>query len=259
MTASQPLSAICLDLAGVFYQGPHALPGAREALILLRATGLPLRFATNTSQRSRAQILNDLASLELEIDPEELFTAPQAAHDYLSQHQLHPYCLIHPNLKKEFIDLQAQPANAVLVGDAGKKFDYQHLDTAFRLLHSGAPLIAIGDNRYYQLDDGLHLDAGPFVRALEYASGQTAIIAGKPAPTFFEQVMASLGTTPEETLMVGDDIHGDVEGALNSGMQACLVKTGKYREGDEDRIGGNFLLQPDILALARHISDVTGA
>ncbi|WP_237440345.1 hypothetical protein [Alcanivorax sp. DP30] len=49
MIALQPLSAICLDLAGVLYQGPQALPGAREALNLLRATALPLRFATNTS------------------------------------------------------------------------------------------------------------------------------------------------------------------------------------------------------------------
>lgn len=254
MTASPPVKALCLDLAGVLYQGPQALPGAREALDLLRATGLPMRFATNTSQRSRTQILTDLDSLQLDIDPAELFTAPQAAHDYLNQHQLHPYCLIHPNLKREFDDLQSRQPNAVLIGDAGKKFDYAHLDKAFRLMHDGAPLIAIGDNRFYQLDDGLHLDAGPFVKALEYASGQTAIITGKPSPTFFQQVLTSLGSKAEDTLMVGDDVHGDIEGALNTGMQGCLVKTGKYRQGDEDRIEGRFWLENNILTVARRIT-----
>ncbi|MCK0152260.1 TIGR01458 family HAD-type hydrolase [Alcanivorax sp. S6407] len=255
MSASRTVSALCLDLAGVLYQGPQALPGARQALAMLRATGLPLRFATNTSQRNRHQILKDLESLELDIEPAELFTAPRAAHDYLSQQQLQPYCLIHPNLKQEFADLEGRHANAVLVGDAGRKFDYQHLDKAFRLLHVGAPLIAIGLNRYYQLDDGLHLDAGPFVKALEYASGQTAIITGKPSRTFFAQVLDSLGSQAEQTLMVGDDIHGDVEGALNAGMQACLVQTGKYREGDEDSIEGDFSMETDILALAKKLSD----
>ena len=56
-----PLRAICLDLAGVLYQGPRLLPGALNALERLRATGLPLRFVTNTSQRNRSQILSDLA------------------------------------------------------------------------------------------------------------------------------------------------------------------------------------------------------
>ncbi|MCG8393390.1 MAG: TIGR01458 family HAD-type hydrolase [Pseudomonadales bacterium] len=250
-----PLHAICLDLAGVLYQGPRLLPGALQALDSLRASGLPLRFVTNTSQRNRRQILNDLASLDLVVDASELFTAPQAAHDYLSRHNLTPYCLIHPNLKEEFADLEGKQPNAVLLGDAGRKFSYDHLDHAFRLVHDGAPLIAIGENRYYQLDDGLHLDAGPFVRALEYAAGCRAVITGKPSPAFFEQVLADLGTRPEQTLMVGDDVHGDVEGALNSGMQACLVQTGKYRPGDEKAIAGTFRLAADIGAVARAIAD----
>ena len=254
MPAAPPIKAVCLDLAGVLYQGPRALPGAREALAILRATGLPLRFVTNTSQRSREQILQDLDDLKLDITKGELFTAPQAAHDYLTTHQLKPYCLIHPNLKREFEDLQTHDPDAVLIGDAGNRFDYAHLDTAFRLIHDGAPLIAIGDNRYYQLDDGLHLDAGPFVHALEYASDKKAIITGKPAPTFFAQVLADLGQHAAETLMAGDDVHSDVEGALQAGMQACLVQTGKYRTSDEHRITGDFWLLPSILTLAEHLT-----
>ena len=33
----------------------------------------------------------------------------------------------------------------------------------------------------------------------------------------------------EEILMVGDDIDGDVGGALNAGMKSVLVKTGKFQ------------------------------
>jgi ribonucleotide monophosphatase NagD (HAD superfamily) len=59
---------------------------------------------------------------------------------------------------------------------------------------------------------------------------------GKPGKAFFDQVVASTGCTASECLMIGDDVLGDVEGALNAGLQACLVRTGKYREGDENRI-----------------------
>ena len=208
-----PLRAICLDLAGVLYQGPRLLPGAQDALQRLRATGLPLRFVTNTSQRNRSQILSDLASLNLVVNPSELFTAPQAAHDYLTRRGLTPYCLFHPNLEEEFSDLEGKQPDAVLI---------------------------------------------PFVRALEYAANCKAIITGKPSPAFFEQVLADLGTRPEYTLMVGDDVHGDVEGALNSGMQACLVQTGKYRAGDEKAITGKFQLESDIRSVAETVINLLG-
>lgn len=35
--------------------------------------------------------------------------------------------------------------------------------------------------------------------------------------------------------MIGDDVRDDVLGAQNAGFQGCLVKTGKYRDGDEEK------------------------
>ena len=46
--------------------------------------------------------------------------------------------------------------------------------------------------------------------------------------------------------MVGDDVFGDVEGALQAGINACLVRTGKYRDGDEKRVSGDFQLVDSI-------------
>jgi ribonucleotide monophosphatase NagD (HAD superfamily) len=38
-----------------------------------------------------------------------------------------------------------------------------------------------------------------------------------------------------EVVMVGDDYAVDVDGALAAGLGAILVRTGKYRPGDERR------------------------
>jgi ribonucleotide monophosphatase NagD (HAD superfamily) len=71
-----------------------------------------------------------------------------------------------------------------------------------RLLLGGAPLIAIHCGRYYKRSDGLALGPGPFVRALEYASGCHSEVVGKPSPTFFQSALGD--TDPAYAVMIGD-------------------------------------------------------
>ena len=84
-------------------------------------------------------------------------------------------------------------------------------------------------NRYWRTPEGLSLDVGPFVAALEYATGCDAVVVGKPAPAFFATVLAGLGVRPADAVMVGDDVESDVGGALRAGLAGVLVRTGKYR------------------------------
>jgi len=228
---------VLLDLSGVIYVGKQIVPGALEALERLHGAGVPVRYITNTTRSTRAQVVSKLATLGLQIDEEHLFTAPLMTRDYLNQNQLVPHLLIHPQLEPEFADCLAGTPNVVVVGDAGRAFTYDNLSRAFRLLLQGCPLLAMGMSRYFRDDRELCLDLGPFVKALEYAADTQATVLGKPAPAFFQAAAASLDCAPDAVLMVGDDWESDVEGALRAGLQAVLVKTGKYRSGDETRIG----------------------
>jgi ribonucleotide monophosphatase NagD (HAD superfamily) len=98
----------------------------------------------------------------------------------------------------------------------------------------GAELFALARDRYWLHAGALTLDAGPFVAALEFATGKTATVCGKPSASFFAAALQVLG--PEfgsqagEVMMVGDDIWGDIEGAQRAGLATCLVRTGKVRE-----------------------------
>lgn len=230
------IEGVLLDLSGVLYVGDAALPGAVEALGRLRGAGLPVRFVTNVTRKPFDQILRRLHAMGFDIPPEELLTAPRAAHAYIEAHRLRPYLLIHPALEPEFSDLATDSPNAVLLGDAEDRFDYAHLNHAFRVLMDGGPLLAMGNNHYFQDRDGLSLDIGPFVAALEYASGEKAVILGKPSADFYRVAVDSLGCDAERTVMVGDDALADVDGALAAGLQGILVRTGKYRLRDEDKI-----------------------
>lgn len=87
-------------------------------------------------------------------------------------------------------------------------------------------LIAIHRSKYFKDSDGhLSLGPGPFVGALESASGKVATTVGKPSPSFFEAALESMGCEDKsECVMIGDDLFGDVEGAMSVGVDAVLVR-----------------------------------
>ena len=72
---------------------------------------------------------------------------------------------------------------------------------------------------------------------------------GKPSGAFFEQALEGVGCEPGEVLMIGDDVFGDVDGALRAGLHGCLVRSGKYQPDDEDKIAGEFACIESVAAL----------
>ncbi|PPQ85920.1 hypothetical protein CVT25_014797 [Psilocybe cyanescens] len=165
--------------------------------------------------------------------------------------------------------------DSVVIGLAPSCFDYDHLNAAFRVLkgeqksatfnpdRSGAiPLIATHKAKYIQTEDGLSLGPGPFVAALETATGVSAHVVGKPSKAFFKMVigdfkLAEPSDDPDQygkikpindgesqsshrgkIAVIGDDVEADLGGgALELGLWRVLVRTGKYRTGDETRAG----------------------
>jgi phospholysine phosphohistidine inorganic pyrophosphate phosphatase len=77
--------------------------------------------------------------------------------------------------------------------------------------------------------DGLCLDVGSFVAALEYATQREAVLIGKPARAFFLLACQSMGVPSEATVVIGDDLEADVGGAKAAGCTGVLVRTGKFQ------------------------------
>eukprot|EP00914_Ancora_sagittata_P000517 GHVO01001327.1.p1 GENE.GHVO01001327.1~~GHVO01001327.1.p1 ORF type:complete len:135 (+),score=17.65 GHVO01001327.1:430-834(+) len=95
-------------------------------------------------------------------------------------------------------------------------------------------LISMGMGKFYSSKGKLVLDLGPFTKALEFACGIEAEIIGKPSNQFFMTALKDIGLTPEEAVMIGDDIVSDVGGAQSCGLKGVQVRTGKYRPKDEN-------------------------
>ena len=232
MTPLSGRRAVLLDLDGVLYVEGRPLPGAVAAVDELRAGGLTLRFVTNTTAHSRRETLDKLDRLGFAVATDELVTPAALALQHCRERGHRTVALlVRHDVKEEFSELEeSDEPDAVVVGDLGERFGYDVLNRAFRQLLGGAELIALQKNRYWLGEDGLCLDVGPFVAALEFGAGCDAHVVGKPATAFFGHVLAGAGAAPEDAVMVGDDVESDVGGALRAGLAAVLVRTGKYRD-----------------------------
>ena len=245
MTAAlSGVRALLVDLEGTVYQGKRLIPGAVEALAEAEALGLPHRFVTNTTSRPRSAVVAELSAMGFAVDPERVFTAPRAARAHLERRSF-TRCdlLVHPALREDFpgIAHDETAPQAVVLGDMGEGLTYARLNRAFRHLLDGAEFVTLARNRYWRAEDGFMLDLGAFAAALEYASGRQATLVGKPAAEFFIAALAPLGVAPAEAAMIGDDLESDVGGAQAAGLKGILVRTGKFRPGDEERSG----IRPD--------------
>ena len=84
-------------------------------------------------------------------------------------------------------------------------------------------------------------DWGPFVAALEYASGQSALVLGKPSVEFGELAVASFGGLSAErsgdaVWVVGDDATSDVALGQKMGATTVQLRTGKFPGQATERV-----------------------
>lgn len=245
MQSVQNIKAVLFDIDGVLYIGDSVVPGAIDAVARLKAKGVPLRFITNTTTQSHAQLCEKVNKLGFSVTPQEILSAPQAAVISLRRMKK-PRCLfvLDERVLGDFSEFGADESfpDVVVVGDIGDKWSYALLNKVFTLVRKGAHLIALHKNRFWQTEKGLQMDIGAFVTGIEYATGKRATIMGKPSPAFFNIALHELGVAAHEVAIVGDDIDSDIGGGQEAGIRGILVETGKYRE----EYGRESSVKPDL-------------
>jgi HAD superfamily hydrolase (TIGR01458 family) len=235
------MAAILLDVDGVLHVSGAPIAGAAAAVRRLRADGHRIRFVSNTTTRSRAQIGDQLRLMGIEVEDDELQTTGGVAARVLKGKRV--LALTMPGLLDDLEGLQLVGMNvdAVLLGGAdegeetGRVFSYLNLNRAFHELEAGADLYCLHKNRWWQTAEGARLDAGAFVAGLEYAADIEATVLGKPSNAYFAAALEALDAEAGLTWMVGDDLETDIVGAHKHGMKTLLVRTGKFRPDDVER------------------------
>ena len=230
MHATRP-KAFLIDLDGTLYFKGEPCPGAIETVNYLRQKKYQLRFLTNTTAKTPKMLHEQMQGLGFDIYKNEIFNATYACLLYLRAHSgASCHFMVDDAVKAFFREIPTNDdaPDFVVVGDYGEGFDFHTLNHAFRLLMDGAELIALQKGLYWFSSEGMFLDCGAFVTLLETAAGKTASVMGKPSETFFKIALDSLQLSPNEAIVVGDDITSDILGAETMKMRSILVKTGKF-------------------------------
>ena len=243
------MAAILLDIDGVFHVSGRPIDGVGAAVRQLREDGHRLRFVTNNTTSSRADVAEDLRAVGVVLEDEELETPPRAAARILVGKRVLALTMAAIRPELEGVQLVGEEAEAVLVGGAdetdesNRVFSYMNLARAFAELEAGAELYCLHKNRWWQTSRGPLLDSGAYVAGLEYAAGVEATVLGKPSPAFFGAALDALDAEAEYTWMVGDDLDADIAGAKSCGLRTILVRTGKFREDTLE----NAMVKPDAV------------
>jgi HAD superfamily hydrolase (TIGR01450 family) len=220
------------DLDGTLYAGPHAIPGAVEAVRNAATRGVRTAYITNNASRAPGEVAAQLAGLGFPATSDDVVTSSQAGAALLAAQLpagsrvlvVGTAALADEVTRVGLVPTDgAEGAVAVVQGHSP--------DTGWRLLAEAT--IALRADAVWvacNLDPTLPTERGPLpgngsmVAALCTATGLEPQVAGKPKPPLLQDAVRRTGA--RSALMIGDRLDTDVEGGRAAGLTTLLVLTG---------------------------------
>src|SRR5438034_5046562 len=234
-----------IDMDGVLYRGPELIPGADVFIRELRTRDIPFRLLTNNSQRTRRDVAAKLARLGIDVDDEHVFTSAMATARYLARQKPRGTAFVIGEgglltaLHLNGYTVVDHAPDYVVVGE-GRAYNLELIETAVRMIVSGAKLIATNLDPNCPTQSGLRPGCGAMVAVLEAATGVKAFSVGKPSPLMMRAARTELGLRTDETTMVGDTMETDILGAVQLEFHSVLVLSG----GTRREVIGWYTYQP---------------
>lgn len=227
-----------LDLDGTIYRGKEVIPEAVAFIRELRQANIPFLYLTNNSSATPEQVAQRLTAMGVATAPEEVYTSSMATASYLQERYplgTEVYTIGEEGLYTALAEIgciQQEQQPRVVIAGIDRAFSYEKLTKAAAALRNGALFLATNRDPALPTERGLMPGNGSLVAAIATASGVEPIVIGKPERIIVDFALARLGTTKEETLIVGDNLLTDIGAGVNSGLDSLLVMTGYSRPDD---------------------------
>lgn len=229
----QKFKGIIFDLDGVVYRGSKAVPGAVEAIKLLREKGVKTIFLTNASMRTRAQVAEKLSNLGIPTPLEEVITSSYGTAFFLREKFKvgKVFCIGENGLRDElsqagFEVCESENVDFVAVG-LDREFTYEKISTAFKAIRKGALFVAANSNPIHPMEDYLQPGSATMIAAISACVGkQPDYTIGKPNTFLLKLAAKRMQLSPKEILVVGDIPEIDILAGNNFGAFTVLVLSG---------------------------------
>lgn len=256
LSGLRAVRGVLFDMDGVIYVGTRPLPGVREAIDYLTSTGRTFLFVTNNASKTAEQFVERLAEMDIHVRPDQVLGSAEATACWLAGQVTHqgwprgPVIVMGQDglkvaLQKNGFELTTDPhAARYAVAGINFKLTYEELASVTLAIRGGARFIGTNSDATYPSERGPLPGAGSILALLTTASGQQPLVIGKPNRGMYEQAMARLHLTVDQTLMVGDRYDTDISGAIQLGLWTAGILTGISTRADFESASP----PPDLIA-----------
>jgi 4-nitrophenyl phosphatase len=226
------IRSLILDMDGVLWRGSTPIGDLSEIFSKIRTKGLNFIMVTNNASRSPDQYVKKLAKFGVKVEDWQVINSGIATADYMKKR--FPaggeiFTIGDESLQKTFQEAgfhQGGNNPLAVVAALDRDLTYKKLSEATLLIRRGIPFIGTNPDLSFPIPAGQAPGAGAILAALEAASGVKPTIIGKPEPKMYQVALDLLGSSSEETLVVGDRLETDILGAQRIGCPSALVLTG---------------------------------
>jgi len=237
-----------MDMDGVLVRGSQLIPGADEFIGRLRERKLPFQILTNNSLYTARDLQVRLASIGLDVQPEDLFTSALATAQFLKTQSPggSAYVIGESGLTTALHDvgyiLTDIAPDYVVLGET-LSYSFQRLTQAIQLIMGGARFIATNPDVIGPSDAGMTPATGAVAALVSEATGVKPYYIGKPNPLMMRTALRRLNGHSESSVMIGDRMDTDIVAGTEAGMQTILVLTGVTKREQVER----FPYKPTII------------
>jgi glycerol-1-phosphatase len=247
-----------LDLDGCVWVGGEPTPGAVGALEEMRLAGKRLAFATNNAYESGEDLVAQLWRIGVRASLRDVVTVGGAMQHLLAETRSGRTAFVigtaamHRHVADAGLkvlngtDLASRAEVVVVAGTTDLVYD--DLRRAVQAVMRGADLLATARDPTYPQPDGLWPGTGAVLAAVEYATGRTAQVVGKPEPNLFHTALDRL--EEGRTLVVGDRVQSDLAAAAAAKLDAALVHSDATDNTDLDGF------EPKPVAVGRTLAEL---
>lgn len=224
------MKPILIDLDGVLKIGNSPAPNVNEFFNFINQNKIPACILSNSTLRTGDLVKEFFSSHNIGLSIPAI-TAFDATLSFVKKNykKVRVYCRDH--LIHHFDGMiDEENPEAIVIGDIEDRWDYQIVNDIFKKVFSGADLVAMHKNKFWNSHGELLIDAGAFITGIEFASGNSAILIGKPSPLYFKTALENIDAKIEDGFfMIGDDIENDIKAAQDIGGKGILINTGKTK------------------------------
>ncbi|MHB8344549.1 MAG: HAD-IIA family hydrolase [Ferrimicrobium sp.] len=221
-----------IDLDGVVWRFNDAIPGAGEAVRLLREAGHSVYFVTNNSTLSRGDYVTKLARFDVTTSEDRIITSAMAA-AYLLDETDTVLIIGEPGLVDEIrakctstylpVEVPKDFKPSVVVVGWYRKFSYSDMEAACIAIRAGARFIATNRDATYPKGGIIIPGTGALVASISASAEVEPTFAGKPD---YAMVALMASELHGESVMVGDRLTTDGRFAHRLGAHFIHVTSG---------------------------------